>query len=320
MLTRKLATAALGIAVAAGAIGAAEAQGGQFIPVLSYRTGPYAPNGAPFANGYVDYFQLINERDGGVNGVKFIVEECETAYKNRPRGGVLRPPEEQARRRYGHQPVVHRHHLRPDRKGDRRQDSDPVDGLRTHERRRRQDIPLRVQLPVHLLESGDRGHPVHRQRNGRHRQAEGPAVRLHLSRPPVRPRADPDLRHPRGEVRLHLRQVPGAAGDHDRAEVDLAPDQAHQPRLRDHVGLGGDELDRRQGGREHPLRHEPLHRQLVVGRRTGRASGRRRRHRLQGRDLQRCRHGLQGLRDDGRRRRPQGRGTRWAPCSTTAAW
>lgn len=81
MLTRRLATAALGIAVAAGAIGAAEAQGGQFIPVLSYRTGPYAPNGAPFANGYVDYFQLINERDGGINGVKFIVEECETAYK-----------------------------------------------------------------------------------------------------------------------------------------------------------------------------------------------------------------------------------------------
>ena len=26
----------------------------QFIPVLSYRTGPYAPNGAPWANGFVD--------------------------------------------------------------------------------------------------------------------------------------------------------------------------------------------------------------------------------------------------------------------------
>ena len=81
MLTRKLATAALGVAVAAGAIGVAQAQEGQFIPVLSYRTGPYAPNGTPFANGYVDYFQLVNERDGGVNGVKFIVEECETGYK-----------------------------------------------------------------------------------------------------------------------------------------------------------------------------------------------------------------------------------------------
>ncbi len=27
----------------------------QFFPVLVYRTGAYAPNGVPFANGYVDY-------------------------------------------------------------------------------------------------------------------------------------------------------------------------------------------------------------------------------------------------------------------------
>jgi len=27
----------------------------QFVPVLSYRTGPYAPNGTPWANGFVDY-------------------------------------------------------------------------------------------------------------------------------------------------------------------------------------------------------------------------------------------------------------------------
>ncbi len=81
MLTKKLATAGLAAAVAVGAIAVAQAQEGQYIPVLSYRTGAYAPNGTPFANGYVDYFQLINERDGGVNGVKFIVEECETGYK-----------------------------------------------------------------------------------------------------------------------------------------------------------------------------------------------------------------------------------------------
>lgn len=53
----------------------------QFIPVLVYRTGPYAPNGAPFANGYVDYLTLVQVRDGGVNGVKLIWEECETEYK-----------------------------------------------------------------------------------------------------------------------------------------------------------------------------------------------------------------------------------------------
>src|SRR5207247_4889455 len=51
-----------------------------FIPLLVYRTGPYAPSGIPIANGFVDYFTLINERDGGINGVKLAWEECETQY------------------------------------------------------------------------------------------------------------------------------------------------------------------------------------------------------------------------------------------------
>ena len=59
---------------------AALAQNEQFIPALVYRSGPYAPNGIPFANGFADYLALINERDGGINGVKIITEECETGY------------------------------------------------------------------------------------------------------------------------------------------------------------------------------------------------------------------------------------------------
>ena len=51
----------------------------QYMPVLSYRTGPYAPNGTPIANGIVDYYKLVNAR-GGINGVKLLIEECETAY------------------------------------------------------------------------------------------------------------------------------------------------------------------------------------------------------------------------------------------------
>ncbi len=59
----------------------AVAQGGEnFIPVLSYRTGAYAVNGVPFANGTLDYLALLNERDGGINGVKILWEECETGY------------------------------------------------------------------------------------------------------------------------------------------------------------------------------------------------------------------------------------------------
>ena len=51
----------------------------QFFPVLVYRTGAYAANGNPWANGYVDYLKLVNAK-GGINGVKLSFEECETAY------------------------------------------------------------------------------------------------------------------------------------------------------------------------------------------------------------------------------------------------
>jgi len=51
----------------------------QFFPALPYRTGPYGPNGAPWANGYADYLKYVNAK-GGINGVKIIYEECETGY------------------------------------------------------------------------------------------------------------------------------------------------------------------------------------------------------------------------------------------------
>ena len=76
-VTLALTAAAVGVA----AMGTpALAQGEQFLPSLVYRTGPYAPNGIPFANGVADYWTLLNERDGGINGVKIQPEECETGY------------------------------------------------------------------------------------------------------------------------------------------------------------------------------------------------------------------------------------------------
>jgi branched-chain amino acid transport system substrate-binding protein len=51
----------------------------QFFPMLTFRTGPYAPSGTPWANGFVDYYKLTN-MDGGINGVKVVWEECETGY------------------------------------------------------------------------------------------------------------------------------------------------------------------------------------------------------------------------------------------------
>ena len=59
------------------------ADGEHFIPMLVYRTGPYAPSGIPIANGFRDYYKLINARDGGINGVKIAFEECETEYNTK---------------------------------------------------------------------------------------------------------------------------------------------------------------------------------------------------------------------------------------------
>jgi branched-chain amino acid transport system substrate-binding protein len=73
--------------IAAGVSGVMEAKvalaAEQFIPMLVYRTGPYAPSGIPVANGFRDYYTMINKRDGGVNGVTITFEECETKYNTK---------------------------------------------------------------------------------------------------------------------------------------------------------------------------------------------------------------------------------------------
>ena len=75
--TFALAIAALGGIAAAPAVQAQTQE--QFIPLLVYRTGQFAPLGIPWADGKQDYLKLVNAK-GGVNGVKIAFEECETAY------------------------------------------------------------------------------------------------------------------------------------------------------------------------------------------------------------------------------------------------
>ena len=75
-LVRGLLAAAAALAATSGFAQPKE----QFFPLLVYRTGAYAPNGTPWANGKLDYLKMINARDGGINGVKLTFEECETAY------------------------------------------------------------------------------------------------------------------------------------------------------------------------------------------------------------------------------------------------
>lgn len=74
-------------AIAAASLGtfqnAANGQDGagkQLYPLFTYRTGPYAPSFIPFGAGTIDYLRYVNDVEGGVNGVKILIQECETAY------------------------------------------------------------------------------------------------------------------------------------------------------------------------------------------------------------------------------------------------
>ena len=69
----------LAAAVLGGLVGVAGvAAGEQFIPVLTIREGAGRSAGIPQANGFIDYLTLLNTRDGGINGVPLVWEECET--------------------------------------------------------------------------------------------------------------------------------------------------------------------------------------------------------------------------------------------------
>jgi len=79
MKLKSLAIALAALSAFAGTAPAFAQAKEQFFPLLVYRTGPYAPNGTPWANGKQDYIKMINAQ-GGINGVKISYEECETGY------------------------------------------------------------------------------------------------------------------------------------------------------------------------------------------------------------------------------------------------
>src|SRR3974377_145450 len=75
----KSAACALALSLAPPAA-TAYAEDSIYVPLFTYRTGPFAGSGIPIANGMHDYLTMLNERDGGIGGVKLKVDECETGY------------------------------------------------------------------------------------------------------------------------------------------------------------------------------------------------------------------------------------------------
>ena len=218
---------------------------------------PMPPTASRSPTAVADYLAMINERDGGINGVKILTEECETGYptdrgvecyerlKNKgPTGAaafsplstgityalIERAPADQI-------PIVSMGYGR----------ADSADG-------RCSPGCSRCSAPI-----GRRRYagPVHRDAGGRLRQAEGQEDRLHLSRLALRQGTDPGVPGAVQDVRVRARDVSGRRTG-PGAEVHLAAARASVPAGLDvHVGLGSNELHRDQGGRRRrlPARH-----------------------------------------------------------------
>ena len=77
--TRLLLTAATALSLALGA-SAGFAAGEQYVPLPTYRVGPYASSGTLWWAGTIDYFRYVNEVEGGIDGVKIRYEEFETEW------------------------------------------------------------------------------------------------------------------------------------------------------------------------------------------------------------------------------------------------
>jgi branched-chain amino acid transport system substrate-binding protein len=75
------------VAVLLGLVGvtAVATAGAQFLPILGVREGALRFHQIPLANGFIDYVTLLNARDGGINGVPLVWEECKTVW-DVPRG------------------------------------------------------------------------------------------------------------------------------------------------------------------------------------------------------------------------------------------
>ena len=65
-------------AVLGGLVSVTAVAGAQFLAILGVREGAQRSGQIPLANGSIDYLTFLNERDGGINGVPLVWEECET--------------------------------------------------------------------------------------------------------------------------------------------------------------------------------------------------------------------------------------------------
>ena len=235
------------------------------MPLLTYRTGPFAGSGIPIANGMHDYLDMLNERDGGIGGVKIAIEECETGYDTKKGVECYEPVKSK-------KPVVINPYstgitLRSSRRRRSTRSRSCRWPMASRPRRSARNFPWIFNPPATYWDGLSMIIKYIGEQGRRARQAQGQDHRLHLLRRRLRPRADPAARAVRQGLRLRGEAVSGAAGRDAEPVRPLAQRAPRPSGLDDHVGLGRDEPDRREGSRQDQLPDGQVHRRLVVGQR-----------------------------------------------------
>ncbi len=302
------------------AITAAVAQDGLYIPTFVYRTGAFAPNGIPIADGFKDYFTLLNERDGGIEGVKIIHEECETNYDTKV--GV-----ECYERLKSKNPLM----INPFSTGITYAliPKAPVDKIPILSMGYgRTDAAVGsvhawvFLAPTSYWSQASAKIKYIAAKEGGLDKLKGKKLTLIYHNSPYGKEPIPTLEVLSKKYGYEL-ELLAVDSSWPGAEGDVAQGSPVQPRLDLPVGLGRDEPGVRQGSGRHRLQDGPHGRRLVVGLR-GRCDPRRRcRQGLHLRHVPRAGQELQGPRgrQEVRLRQQQGldhAGKRWARCSTTA--
>ena len=209
--------------------------------------GPFAPSGIPSANGFNDYFNLVNERDGGINGVKIVWEECETQYDTKQ--GV--ECYERLKGKHGGAVLVNpfstgiTYQLIP---------KAPVDKVVIHSAGYGMTasadgrwFPWVFNFPMTYWSQASAFVKYVGAQEGGMDKLKGKKIVHIFHNSPYGKEANPTLEDPGQAARL---RADAAAGGHPGpgAEGDVAPGAPHQPGLDLHFRLGRDEPGRRQGG------------------------------------------------------------------------
>ena len=196
---------------------------------------------------------MLNERDGGIGGVKLVGRGMRDRLRHQEGRRVLRVG--QGQEPGGRQSVFDRHHAAADPEGGGRQDPDPVDGLRPvglggRQRSSRGSSIRRRPIGTALSMI----FKLHRRQGRRPRQAQGQDHRLHLSRRAATAASRSRCSSSSPRITASTVKLYPVPASRNAEPVGAMAQRAPRPAgLDDHVGLGRDEPDRRQGSGQDQL-------------------------------------------------------------------